>query len=103
MSRSTPSRSPAHAAVPSLATECVANEDQTEWTCSLREGVKFHDGSDFTASDVVTSYASMWDAENPLHVGNSGQYSYWSGLWRQLPEPARGQWRRPLDALTQDP
>ena len=75
---------------PSLATECVANEDQTEWTCSLREGVKFHDGSDFTASDVVTSYAAMWDAENPLHVGNSGQYSYWSGLWTSFLNPPEG-------------
>lgn len=68
-------------AVPSLAEECVPNDDQTEWTCTLRQGVTFHDGSAFTAHDVVTAYAVMWDAANPLHVGNSGQFSYFSALW----------------------
>ena len=35
-------------------------------------------------SDVVTSYASMWDAENPLHVGNSGVFEYYDYLWNGL-------------------
>ena len=30
---------------PALATACEGNEDATVWTCTLREGVKFHDGS----------------------------------------------------------
>ncbi len=30
---------------PQLATECVPNDDLSLWTCSLREGVTFHDGS----------------------------------------------------------
>ncbi|MEM7426274.1 MAG: ABC transporter substrate-binding protein [Pseudomonadota bacterium] len=40
---------------PELATEWEANADVTEWTFKLRKGVKFHDGSDFTADDVVYS------------------------------------------------
>jgi ABC-type transport system substrate-binding protein len=28
--------------IPALAEECVANENATEWTCKLRQGVKFH-------------------------------------------------------------
>jgi ABC-type transport system substrate-binding protein len=66
---------------PSLATECVPNEDSTVFTCTLRDGVTFHDGSTLDANDVVTSYAVMWDAANPMHVGRDGNFSYWSSLW----------------------
>jgi ABC-type transport system substrate-binding protein len=66
---------------PALATACNANADLTEWTCNLREGVKFHDGSAFDANDVVMSLVVQWDAANPLHKGNTGAFSYWSGLW----------------------
>ncbi|MCI0576144.1 MAG: ABC transporter substrate-binding protein [Chloroflexi bacterium] len=75
--------------VPALATGCEANEDLTVWTCALREGVLFHDGSTFDANDVVTSLATGIDAANPLHVGNSGVFEYfsylWGGLWNAPP------------------
>ncbi len=35
-----------------LATEWSANDEGTEFTFTLREGVTFHDGSNFTAKDV---------------------------------------------------
>lgn len=70
--------------VPALATSCDANEDSTVWTCHLREGVKFHDGSDFDANDVVMSWAVGLDASNPLHVGNTGAFEYFSYLWDAL-------------------
>jgi len=66
---------------PGLATSCDANEDLTMWTCHLREGVTFHDGSALDANDVVLTYAIQWDAAHPLHVGNTGAFTYWSGLW----------------------
>jgi len=66
---------------PGLATGCTANEDLTVWTCTLREGVKFHDGSAFDANDVVMSLVVQWDAAHPLHKGNTGAFTYWSSLW----------------------
>ncbi len=66
---------------PQLATECVANEDSTSWTCNLRSGVVFHDGSAFDANDVVATFAAGLDADSPLHSGNSGVFEYYDYLW----------------------
>ena len=66
---------------PALATSCDPNEDLTVWTCHLREGVTFHDGSTLDANDVVMSYVVQWDAAHPLHIGNSGAFTYFSALW----------------------
>lgn len=41
--------------VPALATEWSVSDDGLTWTVDLREGVKMHDGSDFTARDVETA------------------------------------------------
>jgi ABC-type transport system substrate-binding protein len=68
------------AAVPALATACVASDDLAAWTCTLREGVTFHDGSTLDASDVVLSFAAQWDAISPLHVGRTTSFEYWSAL-----------------------
>jgi ABC-type transport system substrate-binding protein len=69
---------------PQLATECVPNDDLSLWTCSLREGVLFHDGSTFDANDVLTSFSAGLDAANPLHVGNTGAFEYYDTLWGGL-------------------
>jgi ABC-type transport system substrate-binding protein len=69
---------------PGLATECEPNEDLTVWTCNLRQGVKFHDGSSLDANDVVMSWVVAWDASNPLHIGNTGAFEYFTYLWWDL-------------------
>lgn len=66
---------------PRLAEECVADDSATVWTCTLREGVTFHNGATLEAADVVTSYAAQWDLANPLHVGRDGSFTYFPGLW----------------------
>jgi ABC-type transport system substrate-binding protein len=66
---------------PRLAKECTANEDASVWTCTLQDGVTFHNGAALDAKDVVTSYAVQWDAANPLHVGRDGSFTYFSSLW----------------------
>lgn len=67
--------------IPSLAAEYSASDDLTEWTFKLREGVKFHDGTDLDANDVVLSYVVQWDAAHPLHVGRDGSFTYFPGLF----------------------
>ncbi|MFV2101009.1 ABC transporter substrate-binding protein [Micromonospora sp. LOL_024] len=46
---------------PALATEWTTSDDQLTWTFTLREGVKFSDGSPLTAEDVVYSYNRIID------------------------------------------
>ena len=70
--------------IPQLATECVANDDSSVWTCSLRQGVVFHDGTTFDANDVVVSFQAGLDASSPLHTGNTGSWVYYSALWNGL-------------------
>ena len=67
--------------VPALATSCVPNTALTVWTCTLRQGVKFQDGSSLDANDVVDSFAVVWDAANPLHKGRTSDFTYWGGLF----------------------
>ncbi|MDH3694563.1 MAG: ABC transporter substrate-binding protein, partial [Gammaproteobacteria bacterium] len=40
---------------PELAEEFMPNDDATEWTFKIRQGVSFHDGTPLTADDVVYS------------------------------------------------
>lgn len=62
-------------AVPSLAERCAPNPGLTVWTCTLRRGVLFHDGSRLDANDVVLSYAVQWDAGHPLHHAHEGNFA----------------------------
>jgi peptide/nickel transport system substrate-binding protein len=66
--------SPEPTVSPALAESCVPDADQIVWTCTLRKGIRFHDGSTLDANDVVMSYALRWDAANPLHRGRQGKF-----------------------------
>jgi len=70
--------------VPALATECTPNEDGTEWTCALREGVTFHDGATLDANDVVRSWEAGLNAASQYHTGNTGAFTYPSYLFDAL-------------------
>lgn len=48
---------------PALA-ESWKNTDDVTWIINLRKGVKFHDGSDFTAEDVLFSYKRVREMTN---------------------------------------
>ena len=69
---------------PRLAKVCTPDATATEWICSLRAGVRFHDGSRLHANDVVASWAAALDADNPYHTGNTGEFIYPQWLWGGL-------------------
>ncbi len=46
---------------PGLATKWESNRDASEWTFTLRDGVKFHDGTPFGAKDVVATIKAILD------------------------------------------
>ena len=41
---------------PRLAESFSSNPEGTEWTFAIRQGVKFHDGTDMTVDDVVATF-----------------------------------------------
>lgn len=55
---------------PWLATDWKVNEDGTEYTFYLKEGIKFHDGSELLASDVVFTAKRLTD------IGEGFAYIY---------------------------
>ncbi len=48
---------------PDLALSWSANADATQWVFKLRQGVKFHDGTEFDAEDVVYTLGRVQDPE----------------------------------------
>ena len=50
--------------IPALATAWEVAEDGSVYSFTLREGVTFHDGSPFTAQDVVATYTAGADPAN---------------------------------------
>lgn len=51
---------------PYLAESVVANDDSTEWTVTLRPGVKFHDGTELTAQVQKDGYDEFLAADGSI-------------------------------------
>lgn len=66
---------------PSLATAWSVADGQT-WTFKLRQGVKFHDGTDFNAEAVKFNVERWWDPQHPQGYRNAGKlYEIWGALF----------------------
>lgn len=50
---------------PALAVSWAASDEGKTYTFKLREGVKWHDGKDFTADDIVFSATNVWSKLHP--------------------------------------
>lgn len=66
--------------VADLATEWSWSDDNTELTFQLREGVKWHDGEDFTAEDVVCTWNRLQgNVERNMRLRKNPRKSwYWN-------------------------
>jgi peptide/nickel transport system substrate-binding protein len=61
--------------VPELATDWEVSEDGLEYTFTLQEGVKFHDGTDFNAEAVCFNFDRWYNFEG-LATSPSASYYY---------------------------
>src|SRR4030043_1172657 len=64
---------------PWLATSWNISSDGKIIAFKLREGVKFHDGTDFNADAVVFSFARQYDTNHPFH--QYGEWPYWGYMF----------------------
>lgn len=51
---------------PALAESWSVSEDGLQYTLNLRHGVKWHDGTDFTAADVLFTYNAVLEESNAI-------------------------------------
>ncbi|MDT7792920.1 MAG: peptide/nickel transport system substrate-binding protein, partial [Mycobacterium sp.] len=80
---------------PALAESWDVSQDQLVWTFHLRKGVTFHDGSPFTADDVVYSYRRIIDQE----LANVDKFSAVSGVTAADPATVRITVKQPTPNL----
>ncbi|MEJ7795847.1 MAG: ABC transporter substrate-binding protein, partial [Nocardioides sp.] len=71
--------------VPGLATEWTSNDDGTVWDFTLREDVKFHDGTDFNAEAVCANFERMFDQNEAGQVA-AEYWGYVMGGFANDPE-----------------
>jgi len=67
---------------PALAESWEVSPDQLTWTFHLRKGVKWHDGTSFTADDVVYSYRRIIDEK----LANAYRFATVTGI--RAPDPS---------------
>ena len=77
--------------VPSLATNWKASTNGKQWTFTLRQGVKFSDGTPFNAAAVCYNFNRWYNFTGPLQ--NPSATYYWNtvfgGFKTVRPEPGR--------------
>jgi peptide/nickel transport system substrate-binding protein len=82
---------------PSLAESWAVNpEDSSIWTLKLRKNVKWHDGSDFTAKDVLYTYRRLLTALDMEIPSNSELSARGGAVFAQLAA-------QPMTEETQEP
>ena len=67
---------------PCLATSWNISADKKNITFNLRQGVKFHDGTDFNADAVVFSFERQYNTSHPYY--QYGEWAYWSYMFYDI-------------------
>jgi peptide/nickel transport system substrate-binding protein len=75
---------------PALATEWTPNADFTQWTFKLRQGVKFHDGTDFNAAAVCFNFDRWFNMPGAAAQTQAVYYSDTFGGFAQNATDATG-------------
>jgi peptide/nickel transport system substrate-binding protein len=68
---------------PNLATKWEVSTDKKSWVFTLREGVKFHDGTDFDADAVVFNFERARDTKHPYRPSKpvADNFAYYGDMW----------------------
>lgn len=61
--------------LPGIASDWSLSEDGKTWTVTVRDGVKFHDGTTLTAEDVLWTWQHQWNPEAVEWATQSGAQS----------------------------
>ncbi len=67
---------------PALATDWDVSDDGLNLTFTLRQGVKFHDGTDFNADAVVFSFERQYNTTHEYH--DYGEWAYWGYMFSDI-------------------
>jgi peptide/nickel transport system substrate-binding protein len=90
---------------PGIATEWEISSDALTWTFTIRDGVKFHDGTDLTAEDVLWSLRHFMGPQ-ALEYSKSTTSVFYSGIMDRIertgPDQVSVTTKEPIPGLPGD-